>query len=125
MRRAVNGVSITAEGVLLAQKGAVWILPGGKPEPGENDFDCLTREMKEEFPGVAIVGEPKYVCQVVGKTPYTGDQLTAEIYLIDIEGDISPGAEIRSSCRTKVPSRLYLSDITRMAILALQRNGHL
>jgi 8-oxo-dGTP diphosphatase len=46
------GLAVTDGDRLLVVKkagGSLYILPGGKPEPGENDLEALTRELDEEL----------------------------------------------------------------------------
>jgi 8-oxo-dGTP diphosphatase len=46
------GLAVTdADRLLVVQKkgGSLYILPGGKPEPGENDLEALAREIDEEL----------------------------------------------------------------------------
>ncbi|NCD69923.1 NUDIX hydrolase [Mucilaginibacter agri] len=63
---------------------SVWYIPGGKREPGENDMETLSRELKEElnievsFPEVRYIGVFKAQAHghpdgtVVKMTCYTG-----------------------------------------------------
>lgn len=46
------GLAVTeGDRLLVVRKkgGSLYILPGGKPEPGENDLEALTRELEEEL----------------------------------------------------------------------------
>ncbi len=57
---SVKGVCAIPDGrVLLCRNHrGDWELPGGRPEPGESDRDCLIRELWEET-GLAVrVGRP-------------------------------------------------------------------
>ena len=54
MRKAISGLVIRDEKLLLVRKNETWILPGGKPEKKESEIECLCREFKEELPSVEI-----------------------------------------------------------------------
>jgi 8-oxo-dGTP diphosphatase len=46
------GLAVTdGDRLLVVRKrgGSLYILPGGKPEPGENDLEALSRELDEEL----------------------------------------------------------------------------
>lgn len=46
------GLLVVRDGRLLVVRkrgGTLWILPGGKPEPGESDEQALNREVREEL----------------------------------------------------------------------------
>ncbi|MGE5540771.1 MAG: NUDIX hydrolase [Bacillota bacterium] len=126
MRIAINALCIRANQVLLLRKKETWILPGGKPEPGEYDFSCLIREQQEEMPHAAIdLGE--LYGEFTGTTPHSGTALTARVYFADILGDITPAREIaeaRFFSRNELPG-LHISDITRKILDHAVDTGHL
>lgn len=47
----IGAVVMDADRLLLVKKrgGSLYILPGGKPEPGEDDIKALDRELNEEL----------------------------------------------------------------------------
>jgi 8-oxo-dGTP pyrophosphatase MutT (NUDIX family) len=124
MRKAVSVVIIKNGQILLVLKQVTWILPGGKPEAEEEDVDCLLREVGEELPGISL-SNLRYFDSFTGVTPHKGDELRAEIYSADAEGDITPSAEISSAEWTNTPEAYKLSDITRKIVLSLRRNRYL
>lgn len=124
MRKAI-GVAIIKDGrILLVKKQEVWILPGGKPEMGEPDIQCLLREVKEELPKIKL-SNLKYFGSFVGITPHTGDELIAEVYLADADGEITPSAEISKAEYVGKPEKYNLSDITSKIVVSLRRRGFL
>lgn len=124
MRKAI-GVAIIKNGcILLVRKKKTWILPGGKPEVGESDMQCLFREVREELPQL-VLQNPEYFGAFVGITPHKGDELRAEVYFAEANGDIIPSAEVNKAEWVKTPEEYNLSDITRKIVLSLRQNGHL
>lgn len=127
MRKAVGVVIIENGSLLLVQKRQVWILPGGKPEEGETDRQCLLREVQEEeLPGL-VLHDLKYFGTFVGTTPHQGDQLQAEVYLADAGGDITPSAEVSKAewVKSSDLGKYNLSGISRQIIHSLRQNGYL
>lgn len=124
MRKAVSVVIIKNGQILLVRKQVTWILPGGKPQTGESDIDCLLREVGEELPGISL-SNLRYFDTFTGITPHKGDELLAEIYFADAEGDITPSAEINAAEWTNTPETYKLSDITQRVIISLRQNGYL
>lgn len=124
IREAVCAAIIKRDCILLVKKQRTWILPGGKPEAGESDRQCLLREVKEELPMLNLQNL-RYFGVFTGTTPHKGDALTAKVYLADMNGDILPGAEINAAKWVEKPEEYNLSDITRKIILALRKEGYL
>ena len=54
MRTAIGAAIINEGKLLIVRKKQSWILPGGKPEPGESDLDCLCREVGQELSGTKL-----------------------------------------------------------------------
>jgi 8-oxo-dGTP diphosphatase len=97
MRIAINLACIRGNEILLVEKKGVWILPGGKPLAGENDHKCLERELSEELPDASFSLAEHYE-DFEGKTPNTGDMLTAKVYFGTFQGgEITVAAEISDS----------------------------
>ncbi|MEK7228400.1 MAG: NUDIX domain-containing protein [Patescibacteria group bacterium] len=96
MRTAINTISFRDGGLLLVKKKRVWILPGGKPKGNETDLQCLLREGQEELPNAQFQVKEKYK-DFIGKTPHSGDLLTAKVYFAKVAGSIVPSAEISDS----------------------------
>ena len=71
----VTGAIFLRDGdVLIAQRkkdqqlALKWEFPGGKVEPGENDKECLQRELEEEFGIKTRIGD--YFCTSTYKYPH-------------------------------------------------------
>lgn len=127
MRVAISAVVIRAGSILLVKKVKKvesWILPGGKPEVGESDKDCLNREVREELPGFRL-SNVRHFRNIEGVTPNTGDVIRCRVYFADGEGDITPAAEISGAEWVVNPDSKNLSDLTKNIVVALREGGHL
>ena len=126
MRKAVNAIIIRSKALLLFRKNETWILPGGKPEEGENNLECLVREFEEEASG-AEIRISKYYGRFIGTTPHRGDELTAHVYFADIFGEknVRPSAEIEEAKYVRSFGNYNISDITLKVIERLQEEGYL
>jgi len=128
LRRAIGAAIISEGGLLLARKKQTWILPGGKPEEGESDIDCLEREISEEVLGLEITGLRRYGA-FEGIAPYKGYALEVTVYLTDLKfsTNLHPGAEIEELAWVSAGDieKYPLSDITRKIVNLLLREGYL
>ena len=127
MRTAINAAIVENGKLLLVKKNLSWILPGGKPEEGENDLECLAREISEELSGTKIKNASFYR-SVIGRTPHKGDLLRARIYFAEIDGELYNVSEGDSISRAELVSDFlayHLSDITGKAITSLRRDGYI
>lgn len=112
--------------VLIVRKRDAWILPGGKPEVGESDAECLRRELREEL-GVDIKTLRRFTT-VEGTTPYRGDQIQVELYFVEIDGSPKPQAEITGIAWIAWEREFVyhdLSEPTTLALQALSKGGYL
>ena len=87
MRTAINAAIIKDKKLLLVRKKNTWILPGGKPESGENDLECLTREINEELSGTKIK-DISFYREFKGKTPHKRDIINAKVYFAKLDGKL-------------------------------------
>ena len=124
MRRAINLAAIHDGKLLLVKKKQVWILPGGKPEIGETDLECLTRELSEELPQLTTMNYVQYG-SFVGITPHAGDMLEAIVFLGEVNGEIKPSREISDAQWFGNFDGIFLSDITKKIIESLKRDKYL
>lgn len=125
MRTAINAAIISARRILLVQKNETWILPGGKPEEGEEDSACLGREFGEELSGTQLENL-SYYGEFEGRTPHTGDVLAAKVYFADIKGELGrPSSEIKARRWFRGNEVDGVSDITSKIIEALKDDDYL
>jgi len=125
MKRAINAAIIQDGKILLVKKKDVWILPGGKPEQGELDIDCLQREVQEELSGTNLKDIDFYK-RVEGITPYKGYVLEATVYFAAVDGTLHPAsAEIGAFEWVRDTDKYSLSDITSKIIIDLKKDKYL
>ena len=125
MRTAVSAAIIEKGNIVLVKKRAHWILPGGKPENGEQDLECLCREVAEELSNTRIK-EIEFYGRFIGRTPNTGDILLNRVYLAKLDGGIyAPSKEISGVAVTIYPEMHNLSEITAKVISSLKRDRYI
>ncbi|MBD3249400.1 NUDIX domain-containing protein [Candidatus Woesearchaeota archaeon] len=127
MRTAINAAIIQDDKLLLVRKRSTWILPGGKPEIGENDLECLCREIDEELSGTQIK-DINYYNQFQGKTPHKRDILKAKVYFANIDGQlysVRDGDSISEVTWANDFSKYNLSDITSKIVNSLQQDKYI
>jgi len=124
MRKVVCVVVIDEGRILLVRKGDFWILPGGKPETGENDLDCLMRELGEELSGLEMQ-PPFFLGEFIGTAPYKGYTFAAQVYMASGSGEVVPKAEINAAKWTDQPESYNLSDVLVKVVAYLRQQGYL
>lgn len=93
--RVVGAVVLRDGQLLLVSKRAapeVFHLPGGKPEAGESELDCLTREIAEEL-GVEVAAATPYE-RLHAPAALEGMPTDLAVYLATLRGPPTPAAEI-------------------------------
>ncbi|MDH6194845.1 8-oxo-dGTP diphosphatase [Mycobacterium frederiksbergense] len=125
--RVVAAVVLDEQGRLLVvrKRGtSAFMQPGGKIEPGEQPIEALAREVREELGvgfdpsgaralghhGAAAANEP-------------GHQVAADLFLVSLDGDPRPQAEIEQMVWIDpgAPGDLELAPLTRDTVLELAR----
>jgi len=125
MRTGNYAAIIQERKILLVKKKESWILPGGKPEKGESNIECLVREVGEELSGTQLENIRSYGL-FEGRTPHKRDILIARAYLADIKGELGkPSNEISAAEWADNPGKYNLSDITSKIVDSLRKEHHL
>jgi 8-oxo-dGTP diphosphatase len=88
----VEGASL----LLVRKKGShCYILPGGKPEPGEDDLSALSREIDEELGCTLDLACIQYLGTFQDRAAdHTDAIVTVKLYAGRLIGDPCPQAEI-------------------------------
>ncbi len=128
MRTVANAAIINYnKQLLMVKKRDTWILPGGKHEPGEDDLECLCREVSEELSGTKLKDISHYA-NFEGKTPHKGDTLKTFVYHAKIDGPLNIVAKEDSISEVKWINDFHnyeISDITDKVIESLKTNKYL
>lgn len=101
--RKIGLVDVTDEGLLVVLKhgGRTWILPGGKPEIGEDDETALLREIDEELScGVTGLKPLTTIRSVAADRP--ADTVEVRCYLGSLNAEPSRAAEIAGVRRVPI-----------------------
>lgn len=112
--------------LLVRKRGTAWFMqPGGKIEPGEQPFDALRRELREEL-GLDI---PPRTARHRGRfaAPAANEPgfiVEAELYALSLDSEPKPAAEIAEIAwlEPDTASALPLAPLTRDHALPLWRS---
>ncbi|MBI2508140.1 NUDIX domain-containing protein [Candidatus Woesearchaeota archaeon] len=125
MREAICAAIIKKEKVLVVRKEQAWILPGGKPNSGESDIECLCREVREELSGMELENF-RFYNRFEGIAPHKGDLLQARVYFADTKvSNYTPSSEIDDVGWANRIEQYNFSDITKKIIKSLYDGGYL
>jgi 8-oxo-dGTP diphosphatase len=82
MAKASKLVAAKRGKVLLVRRrgDGLWMFPGGRKRPRENDKDCLRREIKEELPKLKL-GRLQLWKQVKAKNRRSGQRMNDAIFI--------------------------------------------
>ena len=108
--------------VLLVRKynSDTYILPGGKPEGGEDDFATLRREIHEELGCSIVAGSLAYLGVFADEAADHQDtRVVVRLYAGELEGNPRPQSEIQEIIwyRTKDATSPKLAPSLRNSIL--------
>ncbi|WP_220039973.1 NUDIX hydrolase [Nonomuraea aridisoli] len=122
----VAAVIVQHERLLVVSKQAapdVFYLPGGKPEPGEQPLEALTRELAEEL-GVRPL-EPRLLGDVEAPAALEGVPMRMTVFHARIDRTPQPAAELaRLRWITGHEPGLHLAPAVRHHVLpALRHRG--
>ncbi|MEK6826455.1 MAG: NUDIX domain-containing protein [Nanoarchaeota archaeon] len=122
MRKVVVAAVIEDKKILLVRKRETWIIPGGKPESGEGDLECLIREFREELPGSELKVLRRYG-SFEGKAPHKGDIVDVHVYLAEIRNLDRASAEISEAKFVNDPEAYNLAEPAMKIIKYLRKDG--
>ena len=99
---------------------AIFIKPGGKREPGEDDLTALARELDEEI-GCRLTGATLLGAFEAPAANEPGFTVRAATYLADIEGRIEARAEIEELAwiDPAAPGDIVLAPLMRVVLTAV------
>lgn len=97
MIRKIAAAIIDERRLLVVRKRSskmadTFILPGGKPEPGETDLAALERELQEELTCSVVEAVP--YLEVMDTAVFESVPISAGIYSAVIQGTPKPSGEI-------------------------------
>ncbi len=89
---------VRSKKLLVVRKNntSIFLLPGGKPEKGEDMKKTLSREIKEELDAILILNSIRYYGvfeDIAANEPNTFIKIILAIG--DIKGDLKPSSEIK------------------------------
>jgi 8-oxo-dGTP diphosphatase len=125
MMRVIAAAVVEAGRLLVVSKRAapaVFYLPGGKPEPDEDELACLGRELGEEL-GVAVQA-PERLVDVRARAALERRQMHMSVFLARLAGTPRRGAEIAALAWWPGPQELALAPAVRDHVVpALRARG--
>ena len=107
--------------LLVRKRGtAIFMKPGGKREPGEDDLTALARELDEEI-GCRLVGATLLGAFEAPAANEPGFTVRAATYLATVEGRIAAQAEIEELAwiDPAAPGDIVLAPLMRTVLAAL------
>ena len=137
MQKVINGILVQDKKLIILKKEvngkSSWILPGGKPEPGESNLICLTREIAEELPFLKLGGWFYYYGSFGGISPHKNLPILAEVYRhhgfmnLDLRVSANPDEPIKEARQLSYDelSGLELSETTQKIIQSLRNRRYL
>lgn len=124
MRRITDLIFIRNNEILLVKKRGFWILPGGGNEEGENDRECLEREIREELNSGVSIGN---FYKTFNGISLEGKNLKFKTYFGYTTGvmHLTPGDSVTGFEFTSKPESYNLTEWTREVINTLKEEGYL
>jgi len=130
MRKVVNAAIIHDNRILLVRKKQTWIFPGGKPEGGESDINCLERELAEEIPDKRLgkLTIHDFYDSFTGKSPHMGDEVEVFVYFASFENFVEHPETAREIAEAKWVddfSNYKLAEMLPKLVNSLKEKGYL
>lgn len=94
----VGGIILKDKKILVQRKNnnrEECIIPGGKREKNETDFETLKRELMEELTVELL--ETEFLGEYFDKACFSGKPLCVKAYLAKVDGDIKCANEIKEA----------------------------
>ena len=112
----------TGRMLVVRKRGtAIFMKPGGKREPGEDDLTALARELDEEI-GCRLIDATLLGAFEAPAANEPGCTVRAATYLARVEGEITALAEIEELAwiDPAAPGDIVLAPLMRVVLAALQ-----
>jgi ADP-ribose pyrophosphatase YjhB (NUDIX family) len=126
-QKVVSIILIRDDKLLIVKKKSAWFLPGGKMLAGENQHECIFREMEEELPDVKF-NIDSFFHTVSGESPNTNTPTTVYSYLgIFKSGRLETSHEISEAIWADAQDlrKKQISKLTQEIIEQLVEEGYL
>lgn len=111
--------------LLVRKRGTLaFMQPGGKRDAGESDVAALMREIDEELGCSVVEGSVRPLGLFDAPAANEpGFRVQAAVYAVDVEGPVTPRAEIAEAlwADAAMLSQLHLAPLTRDHVLPLAR----
>ena len=125
MRVAIAAIILQDKELLLVKKKKSWISPGGKPEEGESDIECVCREVREELSGTELEKVIFYKSRQ-DISPHKQTPILVKAYFAQIKGQLyGPSAEIKGVAWIDDFDNYNISEPTKRLIESLKSDGYL
>jgi len=113
--RKIGAIIIHDRKILVCKKRGTYIIPGGKPEEGENAEECLKRELREEL-GVSVLSH-KFFGTFKDEAALDSAIIEMDVYIVEIAGKPEACREIEEIMYIDSKSGVKLGSILRKFVI--------